>query len=95
MRPTRITAKWMTIATVSFDAGAKYPVRQIEGKNAKAIRENRAAHGCVCHLQARVDGPMMYGRKVNCNGTHTEASSPFLLSDAELQAWQSLAHCTR
>ena len=46
-------------------------------------------------LQARTSGPMLFGRKVDVGPDGTTEGKAFLLSDAQLYQWQSLARCHR
>lgn len=76
---TRVTSKFKTVATVGFtgSVSTKY--------------ENRAAHGGVCHLQARrnADGELV-GRRVNSNGRHQEVSEAFLIDVRMLDEWERI-----
>jgi hypothetical protein len=74
----RITTKWKTIATVGY-------------RHSVSNDENRAAHGGVCHLQARVSAKGRLGRKVNSNGRHRETGESFDLDDQTLEQWRSVA----
>lgn len=79
----KLSRKFETIATVGYSHG-------VNPKN-----ENRAAHGGVCHLQARngANGPV--GRRVNSNGRHEEIGVSFPLSAEELARWESIAKASR
>ena len=74
---TKITTQWTTIATVGYLPGI-------------AKEENRAAHGAVCHLQARKGANGLIGRKVNTNGRHSEASETFQLDSETLAHWRKI-----
>ena len=75
---TTITTKWTTIATVGF-------------RGSVSRDENRAAHGAVCHMQAREGKNGLLGRKVNTNGRHQEIGKAFDLDSATLSHWESIA----
>ncbi len=75
---TIITTKWATIATVGFTGSVSRD-------------ENRAAHGGVCHLQARKGANGILGRKVNSNGRHDETGKAFDLDSETLAHWESIA----
>lgn len=77
MTTTKITTRWTTIATVGYTASVS--------KN-----ENRAAHGGVCHLQARKGANGVIGRKVNTNGRHQEIGEAFPLDAATLARWERI-----
>ena len=79
----KVTAKFTTIATVGY-AGS------VSRKN-----ENRAAHGAVCHLQARQTADGLRGRKVNSNGRHSEVGESFALDADTLAQWQRIARSAR
>jgi hypothetical protein len=74
-----ITSTWKTIATVGF-AGC-----------VNAHDSNPAAHGAVCHLEARQGTRGLLGRRVNSNGKHEEVSQAFSLTADQLAQWQKLA----
>ena len=78
-----LTNKFTTIATVGY-AGSV------------SSNQNRAAHGAVCHLQARrtADGRIV-GRHVNSNGRHSETGRAFPLDADTLAQWQRMDHCSR
>lgn len=75
-----ITTKWKTIATVGYS-------------HSVSRDENRAAHGGVCHLQARRGNNGLLGRKVNTNGRHHETGEAFALDAATLAHWEKIAAC--
>lgn len=75
----RITSKFKTIATVGFTGSVS------------SKHENRAAHGGVCHLQARRNAAgELVGRRVNSNGRHQEVSEAFLVDQDTVDAWGSI-----
>lgn len=78
-----LTNTFATIATVGYSGSV-------------SDNQNRAAHGSVCHLQARrtADGKIV-GRKVNSNGRHSEISKGFPLDTATLVQWQRIDRCSR
>ncbi len=80
MTATKLTARWATICTVGYTGSVSRD-------------ENRAAHGGVCHCQARrtKDGRTI-GRRVNSNGRHTEVGESFDLSAEQIAHWQTLAN---
>jgi hypothetical protein len=80
---TKLTRRWQTICTVSYQGSV-------------TRNENRAAHGGVCHCQARLasDGTMQ-GRKVNANGLHEEIGDTFSLDSDRLENWESIARSQR
>lgn len=80
---TKITSKYTTIATVGYTGSV----------NSK--RENRAAHGAVCHLQARKGVNGLIGRRVNTNGRHQEVSEAFELDSDTLHHWECIAKASR
>ena len=77
-----MTTEWTTIATIGYAGSVSRD-------------ENRAAHGGVCHLQARKGKSGMLGRKVNSNGRHQEVSSAFPLDTETLTHWESIAKASR
>lgn len=79
----KVTSKWTTICTVGYTA----PVSRYE---------NRAAHGAVCHCQARRtrDGRIV-GRKVNSNGRHQEVGESFALDAEQLAHWERIGRGNR
>jgi len=77
-----MTAKWTTVATVGYTGSV-------------SRQENRAAHGAVCHLQARRGKTGIIGRRVNANGKHAEVGEPFELNDETLSQWQAIARAAR
>ena len=82
---TKITTKWTTVATVGY-------------RGSVSRDENRAAHGGVCHLQARRSGrvgQLFLGRKVNTNGLFREVGDSFDLDSETLAHWESIANATR
>lgn len=79
----KITTKYTTIATVGY-AGS------VSSKN-----ENRAAHGAVCHLQARKGANGIVGRKVNINGRYQETGESFPLDADTLAHWERIAKSAR
>ena len=77
-----ITTKWNTVATVGYSGSVSRD-------------ENRAAHGGVCHLQARKGVNGLLGRKVNSNGRHEEIGTSFSLDAETLAHWESIAKASR
>lgn len=77
-----LTNKFTTIATIAYSGSV-------------STNQNRAAHGAVCHLQARkkADGQIV-GRKVNSNGRHTETGEAFSLDVTTLARWQRIDRCS-
>jgi len=73
---------WITIATVGY-------------QHSVSINENRAAHGGVCHLEARQSPDGLLGRKTNSNGTHLEVGDTFPLDEETFFYWLSLGKCER
>jgi hypothetical protein len=80
---TTLTSKYKTIATVGYTGSVSRD-------------ENRAAHGAVCHLQARraKDGSLL-GRKVNTNGRHIETGDSFPIDARQLTEWERIAKSAR
>jgi hypothetical protein len=80
---TKLTRRWQTICTVGYQGSV-------------GRFENRAAHGSVCHCQARLvsDGTMQ-GRRVNANGLHEEIGDAFYLDSGRLEIWESIARSQR
>lgn len=78
-----MSRKWETIATVGYTAC-------VNPQN-----ENRAAHGAVCHLQARRTQGGMIGRRVNTNGQHQEISESFKLSLSQFEIWEAIEKSSR
>lgn len=72
-----LTGKFTTIATVGF-AGCV------------SSNQNRAAHGSVCHLQARRTTTGFVGRRVNSNGRHSEIGEAFPLTADTLVQWSRI-----
>lgn len=79
---TKITTKWATVATVGYSGSV-------------SRNENPAAHGGVCHLQARKGANGLLGRKVNSNGRHEEKGETFDLDADTLAHWETLAKSSR
>ena len=77
-----IRNKWTTIATVGY-------------RGSVSRDENRAAHGGVCHLQARQGASGLLGRKVNSNGNHEEIGKFFALDAETLSHWESIQRQSR
>jgi len=78
-----ITSKWQTVATVGYTGSVSRD-------------ENRAAHGGVCHLQARKGTTgILLGRKVNSNGRHEEIGEVFALDNNTLACWEEIAKASR
>jgi len=76
--------KWETIATVGYHSS-------VNPQN-----ENRAAHGAVCHLQARKSPTgNLLGRRINSNGRHQEISESFPLSLEQLETWKAIERTSR
>lgn len=78
----KITSKYTTIATVGYTGSV-------------STNENRAAHGGVCHLQARKGASGLLGRKVNTNGRHQEVGEAFDLDADTLAHWSKIARSSR
>lgn len=78
----KITTKWTTVATVGYSGSV-------------SRNENRAAHGAVCHLQARKGANGLLGRKVNTNGRHEEKGEAFDLDADTLGHWGTIAKAVR
>jgi hypothetical protein len=78
-----LTNKFTTLATIAYSGSV-------------SVNQNRAAHGAVCHLQARkkADGQLV-GRHVNSNGRHRETGRAFPLDVDTLAQWQRMDHCSR
>jgi hypothetical protein len=75
---TKLTRRFQTIATIGYTA----PVSR---------HENRAAHGGVCHLQARRNAKgEAVGRKVNSTGRNQEVGPSFAIDDETLAHWESI-----
>lgn len=79
---TKITTRWTTIATVGYTASV-------------SRHQNPAAHGAVCHLQARKGANGTIGRKVNSNGRHEEIGESFPLDADTLARWESIGRGSR
>jgi len=79
---SKITGKFSTIATVGYTGSV-------------SRNENRAAHGAVCHLQARRTADGLRGRKINSNGRHSEVGESFALDADTLAQWQRIARSAR
>lgn len=77
-----LTSKFTTIATVGFSGSV-------------SSNQNPAAHGAVCHLQARKTADGIVGRKVNSNGRHSETGLAFQLDADTLAQWQRIDRCSR
>ena len=73
----KLTTKFKTIATVGYTGSVSRD-------------ENRAAHGAVCHLQARKTPTGILGRKVNTNGRHQEIGPSFSLDTETLAHWMTI-----
>ena len=78
-----LTNKYKTIATVGYTGS-------VSSKN-----ENRAAHGAVCHLQARKTTDGLKGRKVNSNGRYQEIGQAFDLDAETLSHWERIDRSAR
>ena len=79
----KLTSKYKTIATVGYNGSV-------------SRNENRAAHGAVCHLQARRNAAgQIVGRKMNSNGRHQETGEAFLLDEDTLAHWASIERSSR
>lgn len=78
----KLTSKFQTVATVGFSGSV-------------SRNENRAAHGAVCHLQARKTADGIVGRKVNSNGRHVETGKAFNLDDETLATWIRIEKSSR
>lgn len=78
MTKIKLNSRWKTICTVGF-------------RGSVSRDENRAAHGSVCHCQARVatDGSIM-GREVNSNGRHEEVGEPYEIDDDRVNHWATI-----
>ena len=79
----KLTTKYTTIATVGYSGS-------VNSRN-----ENRAAHGAVCHLQARKGAYGVIGRRVNSNGRHQETGEAFALDADTLAHWERIAKSAR
>lgn len=79
---TKLTSKFQTVATVGY-------------QHSVSRDENRAAHGGVCHLQARKTAKGVVGRKVNSNGRHKETGKAFALDAETLAHWEKIAKASR
>jgi len=79
---SRITRTWTTVATVGYTGSVSRD-------------ENRAAHGGVCHLQARQTADGLRGRRVNTNGWHSEVGESFDLDADTLGYWISIDRQSR
>ena len=78
----KLTSKFTTIATVGFSGSV-------------SSNQNPAAHGAVCHLQARKTACGIVGRRVNSNGRHSETGKAFALDADTLAQWQRIDRCSR
>lgn len=74
----KLTSRWQTICTIGFQGSVK-------------CHQNRAAHGGVCHLQARRarDGRIM-ARRVNSNGRHEEIGGAYVTDAETIAHWRKL-----
>ena len=79
----KITGKYTTIATIGFSGSVN------------SSNENRAAHGAVCHMQARKGANGIIGRKVNSNGRHQEVGEAFELDADTLAQWTRIEQSSR
>jgi hypothetical protein len=79
MVAAKVTTRWTTIATVGYTVGVN------------PTNENRAAHGGVCHLQARRKNGKLVGRRVLANGHHVETEEAFELDTWTLDHWRTIA----
>jgi len=79
----KLTTKYTTVATVGYSGS-------VNSRN-----ENRAAHGAVCHLQARKGANGIIGRRVNSNGRHQETGEAFALDADTLAQWERIAFASR
>jgi hypothetical protein len=80
----KLTSKFTTVATVGYQGSVN------------SLNENRAAHGAVCHLQARrnAHGDIV-GRRVNSNGRHQETGACFDLDAETLAEWERIEASSR
>jgi hypothetical protein len=80
----KLTSKFTTVATVGYQGC-------VNSRN-----ENRAAHGAVCHLQARrnAHGDIV-GRMVNSNGRHYETGACFDINTETLAQWERIEKSNR
>jgi hypothetical protein len=78
----KLTSKFTTVATVGFSGSV-------------SNNQNPAAHGAVCHLQARRTADGIVGRRVNSNGRHSETGKSFALDADTLAQWQRINRCSR
>lgn len=79
----KLTSKYTTVATVGYSGSV-------------SRNENRAAHGAVCHLQARRNAAgELIGRRVNSNGRHQETGEAFSLDADTLAQWESIERSSR
>lgn len=79
---TKITSKYTTLCTVGYQGSV-------------SRKENRAAHGAVCHIQVRRAGDKVLARKVNSNGRHQEVGESFEADAEQLANWDSIAKASR
>jgi hypothetical protein len=77
----KLTSKFQTVATVGFSGSV-------------SSNQNPAAHGAVCHLQARRTADGIVGRRVNSNGRHSETGKSFPLDADTLAQWQRINCCS-
>jgi hypothetical protein len=78
----KITSKFQTVAIVGYSGSVSRD-------------QNRAAHGAVCLLQARISKTGFLGRKVNSNGRHAEVGQSFTLDAETLASWERIAKQSR
>lgn len=78
----KLTSKYQTICTVGYSGSV-------------SRNENRAAHGAVCHIQARKAGGRVLARKVNTNGRHQEVGEAFEPSADDLANWERIEKSSR
>lgn len=78
-----MTTKYQTICTVGYTGSVSRD-------------ENRAAHGAVCHIQARkASNGRILARKVNSNGRHQEVGESFEATAEQVAHWESIAKSQR
>lgn len=78
-----VSSKWSTICTVGYQVSVI------------ARRENPAAHGGVCHRQARIRAGRLEARDVNANGGHQEIGQTYDIDADQLRQWQRIEAAAR
>lgn len=80
----RLSRLWCTIATVGYTGAVS------------VVWQNRAAHGGVCHLQAKQDANgTIWGRRVNSNGRHRETGERYEIDGDTLDRWYRIGQASR